>query len=71
MQTELSYLDHKVALGVSGHFGEFKDQLAEFGATLCIYHPAWTRNEGENATIRTLTEVIKVALLKESPVVSF
>lgn len=45
------YLDDKVALGVSGHFGEFNDQLTEFGATVCIYHPAWGRNE-ENSAIR-------------------
>lgn len=44
--TEVRYLDDEVALGVSGHFGEFTDQLAELGATVRIYHPAWRREEG-------------------------
>lgn len=47
MQTEFLYLDDQVALGVSGHFGEFDDQLTELGATLCVYHPAWRRNGGK------------------------
>lgn len=45
VQTVAWYLDDKVALGVSGHFAEFEDQLTELWATVCIYHPAWGRKE--------------------------
>ena len=45
VQTGSWYLDDKVALGVSGHFGEFNDQLTELWATICINHPAWGRKE--------------------------
>lgn len=48
----IRYLDDKVALGVSGHFGEFDDQLTELWATISIYHPAWGRKEAVSATRR-------------------
>lgn len=40
VQTVAQYLDNKVALGVSGHFGEFNNQLPELWAAISIYHPA-------------------------------
>lgn len=40
VQTVTGYLDNKVALGVSGHFGEFKNQLSELWAAIGVYHPA-------------------------------
>lgn len=47
------YLNNKVALGVSGHFGEFNDQLTELWATICVYHPAWGRNEKKQCNYNT------------------